>query len=136
QKHLSSVQNSTLGQHLSSDSSSARKAIPTGATAAAVGAAKAGAGIDGAPRPLGYEAANDALERAGTNRLGHSAVIRVVGIPAQAGLLPRWLLGSRVRSYAVAEVIVGMLIAIVASYLIRPDDPLLQQTEFPWIWVI
>lgn len=40
-----------------------------------------------------------------------------------------------VRPYAVIEVLVGMGLIFACSYLLRPQDPLFMESEFPWLWL-
>ena len=53
-----------------------------------------------------------------------------------SGLYGHLLAPAAPRPYAVFEVIVGMILILMVLRLVRPDDPLLSQLEFPWIWLV
>ncbi len=40
------------------------------------------------------------------------------------------------RGFAVVEVLVGMAVALGLSYVLRPGDPLLIDSPYPWLWLL
>ncbi|UYO93591.1 PelD GGDEF domain-containing protein [Pollutimonas sp. M17] len=40
------------------------------------------------------------------------------------------------RSFAVLEVVTGMAAALGLAYILRPDDPLLIGSPYPWLWLL
>lgn len=55
--------------------------------------------------------------------------------PGSAGLYGQLLAPAVTRPLTVIEVIVGMALVFACCYAARPDDPLLTDIEFPWIWL-
>ncbi|VVE65721.1 transmembrane protein [Pandoraea anapnoica] len=40
------------------------------------------------------------------------------------------------RPFALLEVLIATLIAVLVAWRLRPDDPLLLTTQFPWLWLV
>ncbi|VVE41768.1 PelD GGDEF domain-containing protein [Pandoraea nosoerga] len=48
----------------------------------------------------------------------------------------RWVAPAMVRPFALLEVVVGTVLALLVAWRLRPDDPLLLATQFPWLWLV
>lgn len=47
----------------------------------------------------------------------------------------RWIAPAIARPFAMLEVLGGTALAVLVAWRLRPDDPLLLGTQFPWLWL-